>query len=109
MPWKGEPMDDLISRQAAIDVLQTCYDSDSVIFKNGYAYIRYDQALQLMGKLPFAQPEIIRCKDCKHYGCILYSGTQFEYGECFGHEESDYTFKVKPDDFCSRAERRTDG
>ena len=53
--------------------------------------------------------EVTRCKDCKHYGCILYSGTQFEHGECFGHEESDYTFEVKPDDFCSRAERKTDG
>ena len=52
--------------------------------------------------------EVTRCKDCKHYGCILYSGTQFEYGECFGREESDYTFEVKPDDFCSRAERKDD-
>ena len=53
-----------------------------------------------------AQSEIVRCKDCKHYGCILYSGTQFEHGVCFCHEESDYTFEVKPDDFCSRAERK---
>lgn len=51
--------------------------------------------------------ELVRCKDCKYYGCILYVDTQFEYGECFGHEESDYTFQVKPYDFCSRAERRT--
>ena len=60
-------------------------------------------------KASSAQPEILMCKDCKYYGCILYSGTQFEHGECFGHEESDYTFEVKPDDFCSRAERKTDG
>ena len=44
--------------------------------------------------LPSAQPEIIRCKDCKYY----VSG-----GWCEGLG----TF-VSYDDFCSRAERRTD-
>ena len=70
--------------------------------------IKISEALDMAIEALKAQPEIVRCKDCKYYGRILYSGTQFEYGECFGHEESDYTFEVKPDDFCSRAERRTD-
>lgn len=71
-------------------------------------FVSVEEVFDVLLKLPSAQLEIIRCKDCKHYACILYSGTQFEYGECFGHEESDYTFEVKPDDFCSRAERKDD-
>ena len=73
-----------------------------------YGYMDTKSIVDLLNDLPSAEPEIIFCKDCKHYGCILHSGTQFEYGECFGHEESQYTFEVKPDDFCSRAKRRTD-
>ena len=75
---------------------------------DAYGYMDTKSIVDLLNNLPSAQPEIVRCKDCKHYGCVLYSATQFEYGECFGHEESHYTFEVKPDDFCSRAERRTD-
>lgn len=50
-----------------------------------------------------AQSEIVRCKDCKHgapsgkYGCKLYHYRLYE------------THEMKPDDFCSRSERRTDG
>ncbi len=80
-------------------------EKDDVIFGNGKGN---DNICACNKYEPSAQTGIIRCKDCKHYGCILYSGTRFEHGECFGHEESDYTFEVKPDDFCSRAERRTD-
>ena len=48
------------------------------------------------------QPEIIRCKDCRHsspngkYGCKSYHYRLYE------------TYEMKPDDFCSYAERRTD-
>ena len=44
-----------------------------------------------------AQPELIRCKDCKHYHpnyCAVW--IRFD------------TIKTKPNDFCSRAERRED-
>lgn len=98
---------DLISRKAAIDAIRAS-TSKYTGFMEMEMYTD-DDAVEAIEALPSAQPEIVRCKDCKHYGCILYSGTQFEYGKCFGHEESDYTFEVKPDDFCSRAERRTDG
>ena len=73
-----------------------------------YGYMDTKSIVDLLNDQPSAESEIVRCKDCKHYGCVLYSATQFEYGECFGHEESHYTFEVKPDDFCSRAERRTE-
>ena len=55
-----------------------------------------------------AQPEIIRCKDCKHqeiheynYGGRTYRSYGCELSERYSHVCLD-------DDFCSRAERRTD-
>lgn len=48
------------------------------------------------------QPELIRCKDCKHgspngkYGCKCYHYRLYE------------THEMKQEDFCSKAERRTD-
>lgn len=98
---------DTISRQAALDALNKLDVSDGVEISSVACDLQ-KEAIRSIENLPSAQPEIVKCKDCKHYGCILHSGTQFEYGECFGHEESDYIFEVKPDDYCSRAERRTD-
>lgn len=83
---KGEPMDDLISRQAAIDAFQHKWD--------GMALSVFD----VINGLPSAQPEIIRCKDCKWW-----------------RRDSDHTCKehslVSPmlaNDFCSRGERKDD-
>ena len=59
--------------------------------------------IEFVNDLPTAQPEIIRCKDCKYgspngkYGCKCYHYRLYE-----AHE-------MKPEDFCSHAERRTDG
>ena len=48
------------------------------------------------------QPEIIRCKDCKHYKAYEYTG------KLACHYVIGGTVEKKPDDFCSRAERITD-
>ena len=53
----------------------------------------------IIGCLPSAQPDIIRCRDCKHYDPYD-SGKAFY---CFEGIDECY-----PDDFCSHAERRTD-
>lgn len=47
-----------------------------------------------------AQPEIVRCKDCKHYK------TEFCAIDLWTDKVKIY--KARPDDFCSRAERRQD-
>ena len=55
-----------------------------------------------MENLPSAEQEIIRCKDCKHYRS--YAGVIDGYcgmAEWYGR----YQY---PNDFCSRAKRRTD-
>lgn len=56
-----------------------------------------------LAKLPAVQPqpEIVRCKDCK------YHSHDAEYGRDWCNRTSG-VLRVKPDDFCSRAERRTD-
>ena len=67
-------MDDLISRQAALEAMDTwdkfgCdpdgklvrYDDD----KHYIPYVHYEDMVHAVKNLPPAQPEIIQCKDCK--------------------------------------------
>lgn len=49
---------DLISRQAAIDALNALHYND----REDWCFV-----LDTVEFLPPAQPEIIHCKDCKHY------------------------------------------
>ena len=77
---------------------------------NRDSYSQYNEAWQdaldraegAIGNLPSAQPEIIRCRDCKHR-------TSY-WGNCKLLEEKYHqTVRVGCDEFCSSAERRTDG
>ena len=83
---------DCISRQVAIDLYEQFQPYIAV------KAVDFGKALE---QLPSAQPEIIRCKDCEKYRtmfCVMDIWTE------------DVTiYKAKPDDFCSRAERREDG
>ena len=53
-------------------------------------------------QLPSEQPEIIRCKDCKHYKFSYFYafGRPEKYCDWFGFGDFDY------EDFCSKAKRR---
>ena len=87
-------MKDLIERQAAIDALM-----ENVYLVDGYycemiEVIDKDDAIKTIMTLPSKQPEIVRCKDCKWK----------QGSECVRFAE----VRPFPDDFCSRAERRTD-
>ena len=83
-------MDDLISRQAAID-------ESFEIYMDGQKF-EVVQVETLMG-LPSAQPQLIRCKDCKYaspngkYGCKAYHFKLYE------------THEMAADDFCSKGVR----
>ena len=92
-------MDDLISRQAAIDAFD-CTDelivSGSANAQNVVNYIN-----KVVGKikaLPSAQPCIIRCKDCRYWWNKHLCKAHSIYG----------TYDTKESDFCSRAEKRED-
>ena len=140
---RGETMDDMISRQKAIDALgekplaweqgeyeeglQTQWESDVeaikalpsaqpyTIHSDGRLWVTVDDIDKVNAvvvdekKSKFckqfymdAQPEIIRCKDCKHYGRA--DKRRFYRGyDCLDGRIA----SIVPDkDFCSRAERR---
>ena len=82
-------MDDLISRQAAIDAILAIKDYGNSDRANALGL-----AECAVTTLPSAQPEIIRCKDCKHWD---------------GVDTCDVIdAPVWDNDFCSMAERRSD-
>ena len=83
-------MDDSISRQAAIEAAIEGADE----WDGGYSHSRDEAITNAIGKVPSVQQEIIRCKDCKWK----------QGSECVRFAE----VRPFPDDFCSRAERRTD-
>ena len=88
---------DCISRQAALRGFAK--HSDGWCYINALPSAQPDLAQLLAyecGKAS-AQPEIIRCKDCKYYQ----QDHLFKVGFCDGRKRNN-------DDFCSRAERRTD-
>jgi len=99
-------MSDLISRQAAIDAFNTNIDELVVAGKeNADAVERYlnrviDEIKQLPPIQP-AEPQIIRCKDCKHHWTHKCMDSmpieRCDLGQTF------YDAEV---DFCSLAEKR---
>ena len=104
-------MDDLISRRAAIDAIGKVADE---LYKNIIKGATFPQrqwfdgmayAESVLENLPSAQPDIIRCKDCKHYQFAdnRAFGMPIKMCEWFGFED------VDDFDFCSRAERKTNG
>lgn len=92
-------MSDLISREAAIDAMAKFvpYAIDDDVTR---AYTDgLTDAYNLVCQLPSAQPELIRCKNCKHNQLPSTSGNancEIFYG------------MTDQDGFCHMAERRTD-
>lgn len=105
-----EAQGDAISRQAAIEalgfgkeLLSRVLDDTDVV---GHERKKYEWGLGLIESyiadledLPSVQPEIIRCKECKH-ACLTYRG-EVKYCEVW----TDDTLYMDGDNFCSFAER----
>lgn len=90
-------MNELIYKQDAKDAVDMALDTIDHVQE----WV-YDILLNSLDKVPSAEQEIIRCKDCKHYRS--YAGVIDGYcgmAEWYGR----YQY---PNDFCSRAKRRTD-
>lgn len=112
---KGEPMSDLIDRQAAIDYFVT-----NVGFHDEDGYPIEDECelrkiwTDYFNGIPTAEPQIIRCKDCKHwipydwmFSEVWQSKNMTDYPEDeIGCDCCDMAMKAN--DFCSRVERRTE-
>lgn len=105
-------MKDPIERQEAVDAVESVANHIAVKFnypKNTIMFLETVNDLltaapyiKAINALSSAQPEIVRCKDCKHYRS--YAG--YIDGCC--HMAEWYKRYQYEDDFCSRAERRTD-
>ena len=96
-------MSDLISRQDAIDALEgevTVTGRANAEAVRGYANLICDRIKQL----PSAQPEIIRCCQCKYAEVADKEDSQDGY-TCQFHRGSIWF----SGSYCSWAERRTDG
>ena len=88
---------DLISRQAAVRLI-TGYNG--VMDKS--------VAKRLLIQMPSAQPEIIRCKDCK-FAHLTYDG-MCKYCDMMKDDDDRYLeMYVDGNFFCGFAERRQDG
>ena len=98
-------MNDAISRQQAIDALKERY------YKYG-RFAKIEELVWSIERLPPIQPEIVRCKDCKHwipydwmFSEVWRSKNMTDYPEDeIGCNWCDMAMKAN--DFCSRAEKR---
>ena len=110
---KGERMSDLISRQAAIDVII----ADKIEGKALNIIIALgdgkqaetlneacDRHAQLLNDLSSAQPEIIRCRNCKYQNK---GSNEKESWNLCGYRPWMYV-PTHDDHYCGYAERRTD-
>lgn len=91
---------DCISRQAAVDRInkQREHLHPDIFPQDKIGDAAYRICAEFIGRLPSAQTEIIRCKDCKYRGV----GNYCVYG-------TRLAWVTKSNDFCSYGERRTDG
>lgn len=66
-------------------------------------------AIKAQPTIPSAKPEIVRCKDCKYYVIHTLFGRSQAWCERLCDEfDKSLAHGVESDDYCSRAERRTD-
>ena len=99
---------DYISRQAAIDAFLTELtkrERKNLLHTWSTVEVKYF-VVEMLERLPSVQPELIRCKDCKYWR----EGTVYTYcDKLYGMGVLDvYDYMTAEDDYCSRAERRTD-
>ena len=102
---------DLIDRQSAIDKFEPWLKVEgySEGERNMLKAVLYELTV-----MPSAQPEIIRCKDCKHrpFDGEDTQGFGIEFpDEMCPCQCDDFWYNWRPDNewFCANAERRTDG
>lgn len=106
-------MDKLISESAFYEaVYKLPIHREQADGDNYYYFVLIADIFKMLEQLPPAQPEIIRCKDCKHwipydwmFSEVWQSKNMADYPEDeIGCNYCDMTMKAN--DFCSRGERR---
>ena len=99
---------DTISRQAAISELMEWVEKEEKkswsTFKGLFHWTGVKAMLEC---LPSAQPEIVRCKDCKHVFRYRSEESAKKFGQIYECRRGVLNLP-KLNDFCSKAERRND-
>lgn len=104
-----EPCEDAVSRQAAIDALR-----NQMSDWNDDYNVPVRKSIENLERLPAAQPEITRCKGCKHQvkewrtdKRLKDKGYMVCGCEVVGDACGYWALLGQDDDYCSFAERRT--
>ena len=97
----GRMKNDLISRADAIDEAEEWIEAVYCGHDEQRERDAIKHVINGIKKLPSAQPDIVRCKDCK-FAHITYGG-EVKYCDIWFPEESHY---MDTDNFCSFAERQ---
>lgn len=100
-------MSDSIDRQAAIDAVRA-----TLLAWSFMPEWRDNKIIEAIEQLPPIQPDIVRCKDCKHW--IPYDwmfSEMWQSKNIADYPEDDIgcdcsEMKMKANDFCSRGKRR---
>ena len=99
---KGELMSKLIDQQVVIDAVEAMVDKSGKGEIAGFYNAILKRVIDKLIALLSAQPEIVRCKDCKYWRKHKYVKETKRYMPFCGFN----AIYTKSDDFCSRAERR---
>lgn len=93
-----------MTREEAIEIINRENDPNNKEVWEVFPEYRkaLDIAIKALEQEPSAQPEIIRCKDCKYWREHKYAKETKRYIPFCGFN----AIYTKSDDFCSRAERR---
>ena len=83
-------MSDLIKRSDAIDGIKKMFAKS----------LARERAIDAVNSVPSAEPEIIRCKDCKYWE------ESFPFDLCMLTKAKNNIWRSDETDFCSWAERR---
>lgn len=102
-------MSDIISRQGAINTLIRESHADGA-----YGYLDAKSINDALERMPSAQPDIIYCKDCKHwmpYDWMFSEVWRSVSMDDYSDDEIGCAYcdmNMHANDFCSRAERKND-
>ena len=106
-------MEDTVRRQDAIEALEltTWYHQNrngemvkGANSKEHQAWYKAEDVYAVLHDLPSAEPEIVRCKDCKYWREHKYAKETKRYIPFCGFN----AIYTKADDFCSKGTRRTE-
>ena len=78
---RKDEMSDIISREDTLDAIQKRADEVDSVYSAFWEGLKIAQ--DIVEKVPSAEPEIIRCKDCRYYdpAHVEKDGKRFEYSE----------------------------